>query len=128
MQRASRSTAKSLAADQRLEQDNEPIEAEPRIYAPIREVPWHKDAACYRQGDELFFHDGRAGAKPAEDAAKQVCNDPCPVKAECMRASLEKRERYGVWGGLTPRERKNIFKQIDLGNTTVDEVVGLLCD
>jgi WhiB family redox-sensing transcriptional regulator len=38
------------------------------------------------------------------ELAKKVCAG-CDVKMECLDYALEKREEYGLWGGLTPRER-----------------------
>jgi WhiB family transcriptional regulator, redox-sensing transcriptional regulator len=33
------------------------------------------------------------------------------VKTECLAFSLENRERYGVWGGVTERERQEMFRR-----------------
>jgi WhiB family redox-sensing transcriptional regulator len=47
---------------------------------------------------------GMAGEKERVELAKKVCAG-CDVKMECLDYALEKREEYGLWGGLTPRER-----------------------
>lgn len=60
---------------------------------------WHVFAACAGLGPDLFF----AEEPEALDAARRVCRR-CPVALECAEASMG--ERYGIWGGLTPAERR----------------------
>ena len=60
---------------------------------------WHVFAACAGAGPDVFFE-----TEPESlDAARRVCRR-CPVAVECGQAGLT--ERYGVWGGLTPAERR----------------------
>jgi WhiB family redox-sensing transcriptional regulator len=42
--------------------------------------------------------------------AKAVC-DACPVHQSCLEHALTVREREGVWGGLTERERRRVLRQ-----------------
>lgn len=42
--------------------------------------------------------------------AKRVC-DLCPVREECLDYALDQKERYGMWGGLTPIERRRIERK-----------------
>ena len=37
--------------------------------------------------------------------AKQVCAE-CPIKTECLEYALRNFEEFGVWGGLTPKQRR----------------------
>jgi len=56
---------------------------------------------------ELFYApDGERGAtkRRRERAAKAVCA-ACPVRRPCLAHALASQERYGVWGGLSERER-----------------------
>lgn len=49
--------------------------------------------------------------KPVTAAdAKAVCAG-CVVRDECLRHALEHGERFGVWGGLTERERRKLARQ-----------------
>ena len=66
---------------------------------------WVSRAAC-RKGnpDELFVQ----GA--AQHRAKIVCGG-CPVKAECLADALDNRIEFGVWGGMTERERRALLKR-----------------
>lgn len=91
------------------------------------EVPWHKQAACYRQGYALYFHEGKFEAKQKAKQAKKYCNEPCPVKDLCLISSLENRDKHGVWGGLTPNERKKLLARIDAGELTKQEAVQEVC-
>ncbi|MGE9807275.1 MULTISPECIES: WhiB family transcriptional regulator [unclassified Janibacter] len=42
--------------------------------------------------------------------AKAVCQG-CPVVADCLADALDNRTEFGVWGGLTERERRAILRQ-----------------
>jgi WhiB family redox-sensing transcriptional regulator len=66
---------------------------------------WATDAACQnRQPDELFVK----GA--AQNRAKQLCMG-CPVRTECLAEALDNRIEWGVWGGLTERERRALLRR-----------------
>jgi WhiB family redox-sensing transcriptional regulator len=66
---------------------------------------WRDGALCHQVDPELFFPqiDRRTTT-----AAKQVCRG-CPVRVECLAEALRRRERYGVWGGLTAAERRALL-------------------
>lgn len=65
------------------------------------ERPWVVFAACREADADLFF----PSSKAEEQAALALCA-MCPVVRECQTYSLEARESYGVWGGLTEKQRK----------------------
>ncbi len=83
-----------------------------RLPRPVaQEWEWQLDAACQGLNSTIFFHpDGERGAARARRAnrAKAVC-EHCPVIAECRRHALAVREPYGVWGGLTEEERRELW-------------------
>ncbi len=66
---------------------------------------WFQSAAC-RQGqpDDLFVR----GAE--QNKAKQVCSG-CPVRTECLAEALDNQIEWGVWGGLTERERRALLRR-----------------
>jgi WhiB family redox-sensing transcriptional regulator len=65
--------------------------------------PWQAQALCAQTDPEAFFPEKGGSAR----AAKAVCMQ-CPVRAECLAFALEHDERYGVWGGLSERERRRL--------------------
>ena len=92
------------------------LAAEPRLRTPTfqsqGDLPatmkqtWRQQAAC-RGLDPLIFYP--ATDEEAEDA-KDVCDD-CPVREACLEHALAVREKEGVWGGATERERRRIIRQ-----------------
>lgn|GEM_PF-357568 len=70
---------------------------------------WRMKANC-RYGDistDTFFQIDNIDAVKE---AKEKCGT-CEVKVECRTYAIENREKYGVWGGLTPRERQRIIRK-----------------
>jgi WhiB family transcriptional regulator, redox-sensing transcriptional regulator len=66
---------------------------------------WRDDALCAQIDPEAWFP---GKGEPARDA-KRVCRS-CPVRAECLEWALEHGEMFGVWGGLTERERRRALQ------------------
>lgn len=66
---------------------------------------WTTAALCRQSSpDELFVR----GAE--QHKAKAVCGS-CPVRTECLAEALDGRIEWGVWGGLTERERRAILRK-----------------
>jgi WhiB family transcriptional regulator, redox-sensing transcriptional regulator len=66
---------------------------------------WASQAQCKGSGpDELFVR----GA--AQNKAKQLCGG-CPVRTECLAEALDNQIEWGVWGGMTERERRAILRK-----------------
>ena len=64
---------------------------------------WKKDAACKGMDSSMFFPE--QGANVQFKKAAKVCAK-CPVYKQCMNFALVNNINYGVWGGLTPKERE----------------------
>ncbi len=64
-------------------------------------APWMVDAGCADADPVVFFADH---GRPATEA-KAICAG-CPVRAECLDFALEGSERFGIWGGMTEKERR----------------------
>ena len=78
------------------------------LSAPIlEERPWAVFAACREADAEVFFGTSRE----AEEAALALCAI-CTVRAECLEHALETRERFGVWGGATEKQRKRMLRSL----------------
>jgi WhiB family transcriptional regulator, redox-sensing transcriptional regulator len=67
---------------------------------------WRKRAACRGIDPDVFYPDSDEEA----GEAKVVCG-MCPVRETCLEHALAHREREGVWGGATERERRRIVRQ-----------------
>jgi WhiB family transcriptional regulator, redox-sensing transcriptional regulator len=66
---------------------------------------WAAQAACrYTKPDELFVR----GAE--QNRAKQVCSS-CPVRVACLAEALDNEIEWGVWGGMTERERRALLRR-----------------
>ena len=67
---------------------------------------WREWARCRGVDPEIFY-------PPEEDEgldAKEICAG-CPVREVCLDHALNRREKIGVWGGMTERERRRMLRQ-----------------
>lgn len=69
---------------------------------------WRDQARC-RGIDPQVFHPSEED-EAAADAAKAICA-LCPVVDSCLEFAITAREKDGVWGGLTARERRRLIRQ-----------------
>lgn len=65
------------------------------------ETDWMVDAACRDADTNLFFVDRGASIT----AARQLCAD-CPVRDTCLDYAIADNLPFGIYGGLTPKERR----------------------
>jgi WhiB family transcriptional regulator, redox-sensing transcriptional regulator len=73
--------------------------------APDAVQDWTARSACRTvDPDDLFV----TGA--AQNRAKTVCR-ACPVRTECLSDALDNRVEFGVWGGMTERERRALLRR-----------------
>ncbi len=71
-----------------------------------RDLEWHASALCAETDPEAFFPD--RGESPR--AAIAVCLR-CEVRRECLAYALTNDERFGVWGGMTARQRRRLRRE-----------------
>ena len=64
---------------------------------------WTAQALCAQVDPELFFPPIGANGT----AAKRVCMK-CPVRIECLQEALERDEEYGIFGGLSRKQRAKL--------------------
>jgi WhiB family redox-sensing transcriptional regulator len=76
-------------------------------------IAWQNEAAC-ADSDIDFF----AEAVAAVEAAKQVCAR-CPVRPDCLSFAETNDERFGVWGGLSEKERNRARRGRPRGSSFV---------
>jgi WhiB family redox-sensing transcriptional regulator len=84
-----------------------------RLPMPLQEVyEWQYDGACAGADPAQFFSPEAERGAPKErreEAAKVICQD-CPVIMTCREHALSVQEPYGVWGGLSESDRREILE------------------
>ncbi len=65
------------------------------------EATWMLEAKCLDADPEAFFPEKGGSTREA----KRICG-VCPVRGECLDYALSNDERFGIWGGLSERERR----------------------
>lgn len=70
---------------------------------------WRYRGACRDEDPELFYPLGH-GAPAQVEQAKAVCRR-CDVKDTCLKWALESGEDFGIWGGLTEDERREVKRR-----------------
>ena len=69
---------------------------------------WRQYARCLGADSALFYP--ASESEEAADDAKAICV-VCPVREACLEHAITAREKQGVWGGLTERERRRLIRQ-----------------
>ncbi|MGH9000494.1 MAG: WhiB family transcriptional regulator [Acidimicrobiia bacterium] len=69
---------------------------------------WRLRGSCRGLDPRVFFPPPDDDSAAAE--AKAICG-ACPVRRRCAEFALATREKHGVWGGLTERERRRLLRQ-----------------
>ncbi|MDO4910279.1 MAG: WhiB family transcriptional regulator [Corynebacterium sp.] len=72
------------------------------LFAAV-EQDWQEQALCAQTDPEAFFPDKGGSTREA----KRICA-ACGVRDECLEFALQNDERFGIWGGLSERERKKL--------------------
>ncbi len=68
-------------------------------------LAWQSDALCAQTDPEAFFPEKGGSTRDA----KKICTS-CEVRAQCLEYALQNDERFGIWGGLSERERRKLRK------------------
>lgn len=71
---------------------------------------WLDRAACAGAYADAWFPDASASATHELRYAKTVCGR-CDVQAECLEDALERKDGYGLRGGLTPKQRQRLMRE-----------------
>ena len=88
--------------------------------------PWWHQAACKDVDTNIFFEDygGKKDARMRESIAKALAYcDACPVRSECLDYAIVEDIKYGIFGGMTPKQRiayrkrnSNKYDKIEVSN------------
>ena len=71
------------------------------------EQEWQEQALCAETDPEAFFPEKGGSTREA----KRICQ-ACTVRDECLEYALANDERFGIWGGLSERERRRLKRRI----------------
>ena len=66
---------------------------------------WSRKAACKNTDPDVLFVQGAA-----QNRVKVICAN-CTVRTECLADALDNNIEFGVWGGMTERQRRALLKQ-----------------
>jgi WhiB family redox-sensing transcriptional regulator len=66
---------------------------------------WAAQGACRNSDPDALFVQGAA-----QNRAKMICRG-CPVRVACLADSLDNQVEFGVWGGMTERERRALLRR-----------------
>lgn len=69
-------------------------------------MEWAQDGLCLDADPEAFFPEKGGSTKQA----KKICS-MCDVRDECLEYAIDNDERFGIWGGLSERERRKVKRQ-----------------
>jgi WhiB family redox-sensing transcriptional regulator len=84
----------------------------PGVRKPIEDgsednpLAWQSDSLCAQTDPEAFFPEKGGSTRDA----KKICSS-CEVRAQCLEYALENDEWFGIWGGLSERERRKLRKR-----------------
>ncbi len=70
-------------------------------------LAWQDQALCAQTDPEAFFPEKGGSTREA----KRICVG-CEVKQECLEYALMQDERFGIWGGLSERERRRLKRMV----------------
>jgi WhiB family redox-sensing transcriptional regulator len=70
------------------------------------ELQWQERALCAQTDPEAFFPEKGGSTREA----KRVCMT-CEVRVDCLDYALANDERFGIWGGLSERERRRMKRR-----------------
>jgi WhiB family redox-sensing transcriptional regulator len=69
------------------------------------DAEWSRNAACRTTDPDLLFVQGAA-----QNRVKLICAS-CSVRTECLADALDNEIEFGVWGGMTERERRALLRR-----------------
>jgi len=70
------------------------------------ELAWQTDALCAQTDPEAFFPEKGGSTRDA----KRLC-EACPVSGQCLDYAMTNDEKFGIWGGLSERERRRLRRR-----------------
>ncbi|MCH2426657.1 MAG: WhiB family transcriptional regulator [Acidimicrobiales bacterium] len=88
------------------------------IAKPNLDTDWKDYSNCLGVDPDLFFPERGASTREA----KEVCRS-CVVQNDCLEYALQNGEKFGIWGGMSERERRRIRRQRALERQAAERAV-----
>jgi WhiB family transcriptional regulator, redox-sensing transcriptional regulator len=76
------------------------------VILPVVRQQWLDRAACLQADPDASYPEKGGSSR----AAKRVCHT-CPVQTDCLSYALANDERFGIWGGMSERERRQLKRR-----------------
>ena len=70
------------------------------------DLSWQDGANCKGANADLFFPERGASTR----TAKGICRE-CAVRTDCLEFAITTGEKFGIWGGMSERERRRVRKE-----------------
>jgi WhiB family redox-sensing transcriptional regulator len=81
----------------------------------LEERGWQSRANCMGVDPELFFPERGSSTREA----KEVCRG-CVVREDCLEYALANGEKFGIWGGMSERERRRVRRMRVLAQAAIN--------
>ncbi len=101
------STPAEIARPRLIVVPDAPVAFEPEPLPPATADQWQDRALCAQTDPEAFFPEKGGSTREA----KKICLG-CEVRHECLDYALAHDERFGIWGGLSERERRRLKRGV----------------
>jgi WhiB family redox-sensing transcriptional regulator len=85
------------------------------VLLQVKPPSWQRSANCMGVDPDLFFPERGGSTREA----KEVCRG-CVVSEECLEYAITNSEKFGIWGGLSERERRRIRRRRAAGRAAVE--------
>lgn len=85
------------------------------------DMKWQDKASCRGIDTNVFFQD-HAGVS-SNYASQRIMCAQCPVRLECLDFALDNHIKYGLWGGIAPRNRRDVGMGRVSKDLTVTQIV-----
>ncbi len=72
----------------------------------VGDLSWQDGANCRGGKADLFFPERGASTR----SAKAICRE-CAVRADCLEFAISTGEKFGIWGGMSERERRRVRRE-----------------
>ncbi len=77
------------------------------------DLSWQDLANCRGADPDLFFPERGASTR----TAKSICRE-CSVRVECLEFAIAGSEKFGIWGGMSERERRRVRRERQIAART----------